>query len=161
MTTESGVDLAWLAALRRYFAVSVTANFAWEVVQIPLYTLWTTGTQDEIAFAVVHCTGGDALIATATLMLAMLAFGRGWPASNSAVRRVAAATIALGLAYTVYSEWLNVMVRKTWAYSAAMPTLPLVDTGLSPLAQWLVVPALALWYARPRPRRQPRAFTDR
>ena len=32
-------------------------NFAWEVLQLPFYTLLSTGTAGEIIFAVLHCTG--------------------------------------------------------------------------------------------------------
>ena len=32
-----------------------------------LYTLWHEGTWRDIAFAAIHCTGGDVAIATATL----------------------------------------------------------------------------------------------
>jgi hypothetical protein len=50
----------------------------------------------------------------------------------------------LGAAYTIFSEWLNVEIRRTWSYTAAMPVLPFIGTGLTPLLQWLVVPGLAL-----------------
>ena len=64
----------------------------------------------------------------------------------------AAAAVALGLAYTVYSEHLN-LARGAWAYSESMPTLPWLGTGLTPLAQWLLIPALSLsWACRDRPR---------
>ena len=56
-------------------------------------------------------------------------------------------TVAAGLAYTVFSERLNIEVRRSWAYSDLMPVLPPVGTGLAPLLQWLVVPAAALWWA--------------
>ena len=53
-----------------------------------------------------------------------------------------------GLAYTVFSEWLNVEVRRSWAYSDLMPVLPPLGTGLSPVLQWVVIPSAALWMAR-------------
>ena len=53
--------------------------------------------------------------------------------------------IAFGLAYTVFSEWLNVAVRKSWTYSGLMPVIPPLDTGLSPVLQWIVLPILASW----------------
>lgn len=37
----------WLRAFRAYFAVIAIGNLAWEVVQLPLYTIWTTGTVRE------------------------------------------------------------------------------------------------------------------
>jgi len=37
---------------------------------------------------------------------------------------------------------------RNWAYSEFMPTLPVTGTGLSPLAQWIVIPLIAFWWAR-------------
>jgi hypothetical protein len=51
--------------------------------------------------------------------------------------------ILFGLGYTIMSEWLNTAVWVSWSYSSVMPVLPWLGTGLSPLLQWLVVPALA------------------
>jgi hypothetical protein len=61
---------------------------------------------------------------------------------------VASLTIVGGLAYTIFSEWLNTEIRGSWAYSAWMPTLPLIGAGLSPFAQWIAVPVVAFWWAR-------------
>ena len=44
---------------------------------------------------------------------------------------------------TILSEWLNVEIRRRWAYTAAMLVVPWLRTGLAPLLQWLVVPSLA------------------
>ena len=56
---------------------------------------------------------------------------------------MAPTAIALGAAYTILSEWLNVQVRRSWTYTAAMPVVPWLGTGLAPLLQWLLVPGLA------------------
>jgi len=57
--------------------------------------------------------------------------------------RMVFTAILLGAAYTVFSEWLNVDIRRSWSYTAAMPVLPVLGTGLTPLLQWVVVPGLA------------------
>jgi hypothetical protein len=44
----------WLPALRRYFGVVVIGNLAWEVAQLPLYTLWKTGSANGIIFSVLN-----------------------------------------------------------------------------------------------------------
>jgi hypothetical protein len=137
----------WLRALRAYFVVVALGNLAWEFLQLPLYTLWYTEPFERIAFAALHCTGGDLLIAASTLLGSLLLFGSGWPTSNLAFKRVAVSTVVLGLGYTVFSEWLNISVREVWAYSEFMPVLPPFGTGLSPLLQWLVIPAVAFWRA--------------
>ena len=75
-------------------------------------------------------------------MASLIVFGdQRWPAYG--FWRVAIPTFLLGLGYTIYSEWINVEIRHTWAYSDLMPTLPPLGTGLSPLLEWVVVPALA------------------
>lgn len=147
--TESTAE-GFLSALRRYFAVIIPAHLVWEFAHMPLYTLWNTGTTGEIVFAAVHCTGGDILIASSALMLALLLTGSGWPGKRSSVRRVVTLTILLGVGYTLFSEWLNIVVREAWAYSELMPIVPFVNAGLSPLMQWIVIPAVAFgWAIRP------------
>lgn len=140
-----------LAALRRHLAAVAVGNLAWETAQLPLYTLWRTGSPSEIAFAVLHCTAGDVLIAVSSLAAALVLLGAvDWPARRFAP--VAAAAVAFGLGYTVHSEHVN-LARGAWAYSESMPTLPWLGTGLAPLAQWLVIPAVSLcWACRDRPR---------
>jgi hypothetical protein len=137
----------WPRALRVYLGVISVGDLAWEAAHLPLYTLWTAGTTREKLFAIVHCTGGDLLIALSCLTLALISVGhRNWPLH--AFLRVAAVTVILGMSYTVFSEWLNIVVRESWAYSELMPIVPVLNTGLSPLLQWLVVPLAALWWAR-------------
>ena len=121
------------------------ASLVWEAAHLPLYTLWTTGTPGERAFAVLHCTAGDLLIATAVLVLALVLAGhRAWPVEGFG--RVGGLTLAAGLAYTGFSEWLNTVVRGACAYSDSMPVVRVagLEIGASPLLQWVVVPMLAL-----------------
>ncbi len=95
----------------------------------------------EIMFAVVHCAGGDLLISTFSLVAALLMFGdRAWPRERFIP--VMIVTLFMGLSYTVYSEWMNTVVRQTWTYSHLMPKVPILGTGLSPFLQWIIVPAL-------------------
>jgi len=98
----------------------------------------------------VHCTGGDLLIATACLVLALIIAGHSaWPERGFGI--VAALAIVFGLAYTTFSEWLNIILRKSWAYSELMPVVKFAgfELGLSPVAQWIIVPLLAFaWVKR-------------
>lgn len=145
MTVSSNVAVArpdWVRMLRRYFLYSAAGHLAWEIGHTPLYTIWLEGTCGEIAFAILHCTGGDLLIAMSTLLLALFLVGTAnWPQQRR--RGVLAAAIAFGIAYTIFSEWLNIVVRAAWAYRDIMPVVPILDTGLTPLVQWIVVPTLA------------------
>src|SRR3990167_6631798 len=54
------------------FVLAIAAlNLVWEIGQMPLYTLWLTGTRCEIAYAILHCTIGDILIAAFSLAVAV------------------------------------------------------------------------------------------
>ena len=64
---EAQSSIVSLGALRRYFSIIIPANFIWEFAHTPLYTLWNTGTANEIIFAAAHCTGGDVLIGSVTV----------------------------------------------------------------------------------------------
>lgn len=86
--------------------------------------------------------------------------GSGWPRQRIVV--VGLAAMAFELGYTLISEWLNTILRQSWAYSDIMPRLPFIGTGLSPLIQWLVIPALAYglaWRAETGADRNPNLWT--
>jgi len=137
---------AWLASIRRYAVVTTAAHLAWETAHVPLYTIWSEGTGQEIALAVVHCTAGDLAIAACSLFASLILFGnRAWPRRH--FTRVAIAALVLGVLHTTYSERANV-TRGAWAYADAMPLVPLLGIGLSPLLQWLVVPGIGFEVVR-------------
>ena len=148
--SEQGASI-WLRGLRTYLGVILAGNLLWESLHLPLYTIWRTGSLREQVFAVLHCTFGDLLIAVSTLTLALVIVGNGlWPVRHA--RRVAALTILFGVSYTIYSEWLNVVVRAAWAYSDLMPVISIgkITVGMSPLLQWILVPGAAAWIVHRR-----------
>lgn len=144
-------SLAFIA--RRYLPWLAGLNLAWEIAQLPLYTIWREASPGHIAFAVAHCTAGDVLIGAAAIALALIGTRAGSLGSWRWRTIVLAATVA-GMAYTVASEWMNTSLRPAWQYSALMPTVRLgvLVIGLSPLLQWLVLPPLALYLACRRAR---------
>jgi len=97
-----------------------------------------------VSRSVPPCTLGDLVIAACALTLALLLVGApDWPRDR--FWPVAILTVAFGLAYTAFSEWRNVVARASWAYSDWMPVIPIagLSIGVSPLLQWIVVPAAA------------------
>lgn len=146
-------DLAWLRTLRTYLAVLMPLMLAWEVAQLPLYTLWHERMAGEIAWAVIHCTAGDAIIGMSSVGAALLLAGAPeWPRARFGP--VLVLTLAIGVGVTVYLEWLNVEIRRAWTYAEAMPRLPPLGTGLAPVLQWMLLPPVALLVARRRGGRQ-------
>lgn len=136
---------AWRLIGLRYLPWLAGLNLAWEIAQLPLYTLWHEGSPEFIAFAVAHCTLGDVMIGAAALALALIAT-RAAEVEHWRFVRIALVTALAGAAYTVFSEWVNTVTPQGWAYSDLMPVLPLfgAEIGLSPIAQWLILPLLAL-----------------
>lgn len=110
-------------------------NLLWEIVQLPLYTIWETGSFTAKAYAILHCTSGDVLIGIVTFLLS---------ASLSKKIQFSALPIFLIMAssYTIFSEWLNVHYLQSWQYAEIMPVVPFLGTGLSPLLQWIAIPTL-------------------
>ena len=129
----------------RFVAVLGILNLAWEIVQLPLYTLWREGTWARIGFAIAHCTIGDVLIALICALAALLLTGWQWPQSLRQTAKFLGSFVALAASYTVFSEWLNTSVRVSWSYSDLMPVIPPLGTGVSPLVQWITLPVLAMY----------------
>lgn len=146
---SASARVSWLSAIRRYLVAVAAGNLLWEFAQMPLYALGQTGSSRDIILAGLHCTAGDVLIALAALLAALVAFGSAeWPGNR--FRPVTVAALVIGVSYTVVSEYLNTTIRHSWTYSALMPTLPWLGTGLAPLVQWLLIPPLALTWAAER-----------
>ena len=122
----------------------LTLNLVWELLQLPLYTIWWSDRWPQIAFALFHCTLGDLLIGAIAFTLALIISRQGCSVARVTGVRVAVITTIIGVSYTVFSEWLNVEVRQTWSYTEAMPRLPFLGTGLTPLLQWLLLPSVAI-----------------
>lgn len=126
---------------------ALVLNLAWEVAQFPLYSLFSSGTSREIAFAIAHCTMGDVLIAVACFTVATIATRRAdWPATQPMIGGVVA--LLFGLGYTAVSEWWNVYQAGSWSYAPSMPLL--FGLGLAPLLQWVVIPTLSIAWLRRR-----------
>ena len=138
-----------LRSLFRFLAVLGGLNLIWEIGQLPLYTLWHDGSWQEIGYAVAHCTTGDVFIALACAIAALAITRWHWPMPGRQSTLFLLCFIALSVAYTIFSEWLNTTVRLSWAYSNLMPVLPLLGTGIAPLLQWISVPILAFWLSSP------------
>lgn len=131
------MELAWLCP--RLFVVAVLINYIWEIAQSPLYV----GMED---FNLVwwHC----GLAALGDGLLVLLIHSAGWAVLHRwdwfmHPRAIGYAMMLLaGLAIGVSIEWLAVFVTNRWAYTAQMPLVPLLDVGLAPVAQMLVLPPL-------------------
>jgi hypothetical protein len=145
--TSAVLSMMCIRNVAAWAGFALALNLAWEIVQLPLYAIYSTGTPKEIAFALAHCTAGDVLIAVSSFVLGLIATHRpDWPTS----RPLLGGTVAIlsGLAYTAFSEWQNVYQTGNWSYTPAMPLL--FGIGLAPLLQWIVIPPLCIAGMRKR-----------
>lgn len=126
---------------------SFLLNLAWEIWQVPFFR----GMADQPHWVGVKtctlATLGDAGIALAAFWVtAIFAKARSWILRPNKLN--IAIFIGVGVAVTILFEALATGMLERWAYSDAMPRLPLIGTGLLPLLQWLAIPPLVLWFVR-------------
>lgn len=118
-------------------ALAFVLNLVWEIAQVRLYTIWVAADGMSVAWALLHCTLGDVMIALVMFALAGVVLWRAdWPASRP---WTGGAIVVIGaMAFTAWSEWYNVYRVGNWGYTASMPMI--FGIGLSPLLQWLILP---------------------
>jgi len=121
------------------FVVSVFVNYLWEMAQTPLYK-----GMDDFSIVWWHC--GVAALGDGLLVLLIYAAGWAvlrkldWFTHPGAIGY--AVMLLAGLVIGVSIEWLAVFIANRWTYTAWMPLVPLLNVGLAPVAQMLVLPAL-------------------
>lgn len=121
-------------------------HFAWEMLHAVLYK----GTRDapymEVLFIRGRATLGDVVIVlTAFWAVAGRArAGRHWLLSPARLE-IARFTLIVVL-ITVIVALLSTRLWHRWSYGDFMPVVPLLDVGLSPLLQWLILSPLIVWF---------------
>lgn len=141
-----GSDIPELQLLR----LALPLELLWEIAQLPLYDVWHQDKWSYILYGLAHCTFGDLLILLATYeLVALFTGGRTWYRSAPVTRSLL--FTLLGVAYTVYSELMNVRIKGTWGYTDLMPIVPLLNIGGTPFLQWLLIPSVLIWLMRQLP----------
>ena len=143
MTLRSGTSRgenvrAVLVRVGLWSLLAFGSNLVWEIAQVRLYTLWADEKGPTIAWALFHCSVGDVMIASAMYAVAGIALrSANWPTSHP---WTGGAIVVIGaMAYTAWSEWYNVYRAGNWGYASSMPLI--YGIGLSPLLQWIILPA--------------------
>jgi hypothetical protein len=128
--------------------LGVGVNFPWEMAHSLLY-------RDPPGFTWgqhLACCGlaslADGLGIAAIFALGALAFGDPRWTRRRTTGRVLFAAL-LGLAGAAVTEWLALRLG-WWGYGPAMPRVPGTNLGVSPLAQFVLLPLLVLFWALPR-----------
>ena len=120
-------------------------NLVWEFAQVPLYRdLPSLGHWASIKLC-ARATLGDAVIAVVALwVVAAVTVSRRWITAPSAAQ--VAWFVGIGLGISTALEWVAIHVQGRWAYGASMPIIPILQIGLAPVLQWLILPPLVVWF---------------
>jgi hypothetical protein len=132
------------------FSVALFAfllNYPWEFLQVPFYERMGEMSHWEAVVMCTQATLGDTLIAlSAFWTVAAVHRQRSWIRAPST--RAVVGFVLVGVVVTVGLEWHATEIQDRWQYADQMPTLPILGTGLLPIAQWILLPPLLVWLAR-------------
>ena len=130
-------------------AFALLLNFAWEILQAPLYAGMADMPHAQVTRACLRATVGDAVImllaygavAVAARSRRWIVAASGWPLALFTV---------IGVSITAAIEWLATRGYwvGNWNYLPTMPLVPGTGIGVAPLLQWVVLPLLTVWFVR-------------
>jgi len=118
-------------------------NFVWEMLQMPLFDFPAQTSLAQMNLACLQASAGDALMmVVAFWIVAAIRKDRKWilhPSTSDLLLY-----LVPGIIMTIVFEAMATGPLHRWAYTESMPILPIMGTGLAPLAQWLILPLIIL-----------------
>ncbi|MDF1567679.1 MAG: hypothetical protein RQ801_13635 [Spirochaetaceae bacterium] len=137
-SSELGAGLKFLG---RLFLWAVATNYLWEMLQMPLFAEMEFSDPKSwlICF---RASLGDGVIVLTIWVIGFAVFRKTAWAENLDARSIpilllSGSLIAIGI------EWLALEAGR-WRYSEIMPLVPLVNVGLIPFLQLLILPWISI-----------------
>ncbi|MBP6195732.1 MAG: hypothetical protein KA451_15230 [Methyloversatilis sp.] len=131
-------------------AFALLLNFAWEILQAPLFVGMAEMPHAQVTKACLQATVGDAVIMLLAYgVVAVVVRSRSWILASKGWQL--SLFVAIGVSITAGIEWLATRGywMASWNYLPTMPLVPGTDIGLVPLLlQWIVLPLLTVWFVR-------------
>ncbi len=124
-------------------ALAFLLNLAWEVLQMPLYKGLESNMQSFL-----FCALASVADANMTLLLyyaSALVYKDPFYGANLTLARTLMLVVVGGIG-AILAE-MKYTSEGTWAYADTMPILPIVNVGISPVLQFMVLPALTYYLA--------------
>ena len=119
-------------------------NFIWEIWQVPLFQSMDNLTHFEATIGCTRAAVGDVVILLVAFWIIVLtARSRSWIIQPTTIQ--VTGFIAIGIVITVVVEAISIHVLNRWQYAAAMPTLPILGAGITPILQWLMIPPIIVF----------------
>ncbi len=126
---------------------SFLVNFVWEMWQVPFYESLSRMDHMNAVRICTQASIGDGVISLLAFWSAAAVVGsRLW--FQSLTPTPVLMFWAVGIGITIVMEWLATGPLDRWQYAANMPRLPILGTGLLPLLQWILLPAVILLFVR-------------
>ena len=116
----------------------LVANFAWEMLQMPLYG----GFRDSWWRCFVAALGDVAILALLYGLMACAAEDWRWFQRLSRWRLLLLALLGFLVALVIE---LRALLEGAWSYSAAMPRVPFLGVGWVPVLQMILIPLGLAW----------------
>ncbi len=130
------------AAFTRFVLITTilafVLNFAWEMIQMPLYK--------NNVYDVLHISFcALASVADVTMVLLLyfsfaLVYKNAFWIKDINIQRAMLLILTGGIG-AILAEMKH-LSKADWAYSSSMPTIPLVNAGISPVLQFMLLPFL-------------------
>lgn len=125
------------------FLFAFLFNTAWEILQIPLYK--------EVVYSLNHILFCVLASVADAIMVLLFYFGFSLIYKNPLwIRKINPTKILFliiaGGIGAVLAERRHLSIG-TWSYAASMPIIPVVNVGLSPILQFMILPLFIYWMA--------------
>ena len=118
-------------------------NFAWELIQMPLYNSASFG-MDHVAFCALGSVADAIMVLLLYFGLAFIFNNPLWIQSLNGKR--IALVILIGGIGGILGEMRHLSLG-SWAYADSMPIIPLVNVGISPVLQFMTLPLLSYFFS--------------
>lgn len=139
-----------LIPLAAFFAASFLFHLLWENLQMPLYANAAPFREHFWICLKATATGDMLFMITIYGALAVVHQNAFWISHRALFAHPATWTIALlvGFLLAVGMELWAVYVDYRWAYAEAMPMVPVLGIGLTPVLQMMLIPPMTLLLSR-------------
>lgn len=121
--------------------IGLLLNFLWEMLQMPLYQNMPFGWQSTLFCALASLAD--------VIMLLLLYYGFAFIYKNPfwitalSFQRILVLIVAGGIGAVLFE--LRHLSSGSWSYDGAMPLIPVLNVGLSPVLQFMVLPIIILY----------------
>ena len=139
-----------VVALLLYFATSFLLHLAWEVAQMPLFESSDASFRETFLMCLKATATGDMLfMLTLYGTLAVVHRDSSWLSKRQAYSHPATwiVPVIVGVLLAVSFELWAIHAVHRWTY-AGMPLVPVVQVGLTPVLQLIVIPLATLGVCR-------------